>query len=442
MSTKDTKKQIGRTPNEKMHEDLPLGSSPPRPSNNKVAFHTTEVDICDGEVKLLRTKASADIWQMRVWIRKEGKYFRQSLREKNLEKAKEKAKSIFYKMMGQVEIGARIFSISIKEIIEQYLKHQFIRVDNGFITKGRATTIQTQLKHLVDFVGENTRLDAINRNKYRDYYAYRKKKKPEVTNVTLINERATIGNLYKWSMEQGYINQSQLPLWSEIRRNVSYRKAFQRDEYRVLYSYIRKWHNDVSNPKDIYERKLVRDFILILANTGMRFGEARFIKWNYVDIIKNTKSQYPNVHIRIPKEISKVNKDRTSIGMRGDIFNRIKTYSTNNHQQDYVFANHETGEAINRKTLYRLWEIIRKESGIAEFPELYSYYSLRHTYATYRLQFGNVDVFTLSKVMGCSVKYIEEHYGQIQTDKMTDYITRNKNVMDSNVDEIDRLFVE
>ena len=92
MSTKDTKKQIGRTPNEKMHEDLPLGSSPPRPSNNKVAFHTTEVDICDGEVKLLRTKASADIWQMRVWIRKEGKYFRQSLREKNLEKAKEKAK--------------------------------------------------------------------------------------------------------------------------------------------------------------------------------------------------------------------------------------------------------------------------------------------------------------------------------------------------------------
>ena len=76
MSTKDTKKQIGRTPNEKMHEDLPLGSSPPRPSNNKVAFHTTEVDICDGAVKLIRTKQSGEVWQMRCWVSGEKKYIK------------------------------------------------------------------------------------------------------------------------------------------------------------------------------------------------------------------------------------------------------------------------------------------------------------------------------------------------------------------------------
>ena len=73
---------------------------------------------------------------------------------------------------------------------------------------------------------------------------------------------------------------------------------------------------------------------------------------------------------------------------------------------------------------------VRKESGISEFIKNYSYYSLRYTFATYRLQFGNVDVFTLSKVMGWSVKYIEEHYGQIQTDKMTDYITRTQSTLD------------
>jgi len=85
-----------------------------------------------------------------------------------------------------------------------------------------------------------------------------------------------------------------------------------------------------------------------------------------------------------------------------------------------------------------LWYVILAESGITEFPEDYTYYSLRHTYATYRLQLGNVDVFTLSKVMGCSVKYIEEHYGQIQTEKMTDYITRTKSTMD----EVDALFLD
>ena len=43
------------------------------------------------------------------------------------------------------------------------------------------------------------------------------------------------------------------------------------------------------------------------------------------------------------------------------------------------FANRDTGEAVSRKTLYRLWEIIRKESGIGDFVEDYSFYSLRHT---------------------------------------------------------------
>ena len=430
-------------PPRNMHENLPLGASPPAAKNNETSFLTQEVDICDGEVKLVRTKQSNQIWQVRIWVRGEGRYFRKSLRTRDLEKAQEKAKSIYYKMMGQVEIGKKIFSISALELVDGYKVHQQQRVDGGFITAGRLTTIKTQLKHFLGFVGENTKLDSIQSHKYKDYYAYRQRIKPEVKNVTLVNERATLGHMYKWGLEQGFISQSQLPVWSEIRKTISYRKALQRDEYRVLYTYLRNWHKDVKDERELYERQLCRDFILVLANTGMRFGEARFIKWNYVEIKKSAPSQdkqtnYPNVHIHIPAEISKVRKQRTAIGMRGDIFQRIKTYSNHTHQQDYVFADRDTGEAISRKTLYRLWGIIRKESGIGDFVEDYSYYSLRHTFATYRLQFGNVDVFTLSKVMGCSVKYIEEHYGQIQTDKMTDYITRTK----STFDKVDGLFLE
>ena len=438
MSSDTPKIKLGRTPNEKMHGDLPLGDNPPRASNPKTAFYTDEVEICDGAVKLLRTKQSNKIWQMRLWVRDEGKYFKKSLRTRDLEEAKEKARKLYYQMMGAIEVGNKIFSITMSECVKGYMEHQQQRVDTGFITQGRHTTISTQMKHLLDFVGENTKLDNIQRHKYKEYYAYRKRTHPEVRSTTLINERATIGNMYKWAMERGYVNSSQIPLWSEIRKVISYRNAMQRDEYRVLYTYLRNWHKDVRHERDVYERKLCRDYILILANTGMRFGEARRIKWNFVEIKKSPSSKYPNVHIRVPAELSKVRKDRTAIGMRGDIFQRIKTYSNHTHPQDFVFADYDTGEAVSRKTLYRLWNIIREESGITEFPEDYSYYSLRHTYATYRLQFGNVDVFTLSKVMGCSVKYIEEHYGQIQTEKMTDYITRSKSTMD----DVDELFVD
>ena len=141
-----------------LHENLPLGSSPPRAKNNKTAFHTEEVDICDGEVKLIRTQTSNKIWQVRIWVRGEGKYFRKSLRTKDLEQAKEKAKSIYYKMMGQVEIGKKIFSISATELVDSYIKHQEQRVEGDFITKGRLTTIKTQMKHFIGFVGETTRI--------------------------------------------------------------------------------------------------------------------------------------------------------------------------------------------------------------------------------------------------------------------------------------------
>ena len=126
-----------------MHENLPFGSNPPAAKNNATSFLTQEVDICDGEVKLVRTKQSNQIWQVRIWVRGEGRYYRKSLRTRDLEQAKEKAKSIYYKMMGQVESGKKIFSISAQELVDSYTKHQQQRVDGGFITAGRLTTIKT-----------------------------------------------------------------------------------------------------------------------------------------------------------------------------------------------------------------------------------------------------------------------------------------------------------
>ena len=119
-----------------------------------------------------------------------------------------------------------------------------------------------------------------------------------------MNERATLGHMFKWGLEQGFFTRSQLPVWSEIKNTISYRKALQRDGYRVLYTYLNKWRkNIVDDERSEYERQLCRDFILILANTGMRFGEARFLKLNYVEVKNSLKSKYPNVQIRIPAEI-------------------------------------------------------------------------------------------------------------------------------------------
>jgi site-specific recombinase XerD len=131
------------------------------------------------------------------------------------------------------------------------------------------------------------------------------------------------------------------------------------------------------------------------------------------------------VQIRVEAETSKVGKDRTAIGMRGDFFKRIKSYSKHTHKMDYVFADVDTGQPVARKLLYKIGNLIMKESGLADSPNDYSYYCLRHTFATYRLQFGKVDIRTLAKVMGCSVRFIEQHYDSAKVENMMDYITRD-----------------
>ena len=139
------------------------------------------------------------------------------------------------------------------------------------------------------------------------------------------------------------------------------------------------------------------------------------------------KNKYPNVHIRVPAEIYKVKRDRTAVGMRGDLFKRIKTYSMDTHPSDYIFTDWQTGKPLGRKVMYTLWDTIMKGSGLYESHNNYSYYCLRHTFATYRLQYGKIDIRTLAKVMGCSVNYIEKHYDSAIVEDMTDYITKGIN---------------
>ena len=53
-----------------------------------------------------------------------------------------------------------------------------------------------------------------------------------------------------------------------------------------------------------------------------------------------------------------------------------------------------------------------------------SLYSLRHTYATQRLEKGDVSVYDLSINMGCKVKQIETHYSHVVSKQRRQQITR------------------
>ena len=52
----------------------------------------------------------------------EKQYVKKSLRTRDLEQAKEKGRKLYYTMMGRIEAGQRLFTITLGELIEKYLK--------------------------------------------------------------------------------------------------------------------------------------------------------------------------------------------------------------------------------------------------------------------------------------------------------------------------------
>ena len=90
-------------------------------------------------------------------------------------------------------------------------------------------------------------------------------------------------------------------------------------------------------------------------------------------------------------------------------FNRLRKRGHNTEPDDLVFCHEDglpVGEWIGFKSLLEAVGLEKDTHG-----DNRTIYSLRHTYATLRLQNGT-NVYWLKQNMGTSVQMIERHYGQ------------------------------
>jgi integrase len=168
------------------------------------------------------------------------------------------------------------------------------------------------------------------------------------------------------------------------------------------------------NPKIEEHRKLTRDYAIILINTGLRPKELRMVRWGNVSVAKDTDKEPSKLSVRLKlgKHQTKTKKSRVVIGRRGDIFNRIKGYSKFTKPTDFVFCDNETGKPIEPDTYYVNWKFLIKKVGFDKTRRDKSFYPLRHSYCSWRLQRG-VNIFDLSKNMGTSVQMLQTHYEHV-----------------------------
>jgi len=399
-------------------------SKPKRVRKNKPKIRTAEHQIYDGAALLFRTPPSGNVWQFQMWVKEEQEYLRRSTRTKNLEEAITIGQDLYIATRAKLLNSESVFPKTMREVADMFLEQK--QKDVGINkTYARWVTIRSQIKHILAFIGEKTKITDIPQNKWEEYFSFRKSTHPNVVNTTLNNEKNTIRSLFRFAISRHFIPLSKLPEFQALPTASRRREAFDADEWKTIYTFMRsnKWAKNESE-KVVEQRFFIRQFALILVATGVRFGEARKLQWRNIKIseakIANGQTE-KIVKISLDADQTKNSKDRIVIGNRGDVFERLKKYSNYTNANDFVFIDNDTGKQIVRDTYYKHWNYLIKETGLNKNRRDNSFYCLRHTYATWRL-YAHTDVFLLARNMGTSVKFIEDHYGQTKQELMTDHL--------------------
>ena len=100
--------------------------------------------FAEGEIAIFDEaciKKRGEYWQFRMWLLKENKYARKSLRTRSEATAVEKGKAAYVEIYANLQQGKSYFSITTKEGVEKYLRFRKREVELGHIVKGRHSTI-------------------------------------------------------------------------------------------------------------------------------------------------------------------------------------------------------------------------------------------------------------------------------------------------------------
>jgi integrase len=308
-------------------------SKPRKPRENKGSFKTDEHDVLGGRVKVFRTTQSGLVYQMSVWFRENQKYYRKSLRTENLQEGIELSEEIYLDLKSKIRNNEVIFEYTSKELVDKYLEHRKLEVSsnpNQGITEGRWVTIRSQMKHFLYFVGEKTKLSSIPSYKFEEYFnhrinnpSYSKNKRP-VRMLTLLNESSTINNFYNFCFERNYLDNKSKPLFpkNKLSKNklIHSRQELTNEEWKTIYLHLRTWGKSCP-PKEKEQKEFIRYFIILLCNTGLRFGEGRQLKWEDLSVKPPTSTdKNPCLYINLKR--GKTGK-RVVIGRRPDLYKKI-----------------------------------------------------------------------------------------------------------------------
>ncbi|MEM7779460.1 MAG: tyrosine-type recombinase/integrase [Pseudomonadota bacterium] len=243
--------------------------------------------------------------------------------------------------------------------------------------------------------------------------------------------QSDLRHFLNWCIEAGFIDE--LPKFPRIKTQASRRPHFDSKAWRTLVRHLREFIK-VTNRKTLRDRSMLRDYVLILGNTGIRVGEAHGLKWRDVREELGDELGQSIVVLTVrgktgTREVVARNTDvkkylRRIFDLRVEELSKLHGSPPEPDLDSYVFC-HPDGSPI--KSFKKSFNSLIRSAGVEydSFGDKRTVYSLRHTYATFRLLEGT-NHYALAQNMGTSVSMLEKHYGHTTNISAADELTKSR----------------
>ncbi len=387
---------------------------------------TTTHDLMGGSLHVYRRENSR-FWQCATYLN--GRNHRASTKLDSLSQAKDFAEDWYLELKGKSRRGEIKGGKSFQQAADQFLR-EFIALTAGERSPVYVKGHQDRLRvHLLPFFGKKA-LAEITPGLVQEYRIHRmtSKKHPKTgepmrpARNTLHQEIVCLRQVLKTANRHGWLEY--LPDISAPFREsgkVSHRGWFTPAEYKKLYEATRKRVRNPPKPRWLRSCEQLHDYVLFMANTGLRPDEAKRLQFRDVEIVEDesTGDDILVIEVRGKRGIGFAKSMPGAVLPFERLLARLRPAPRETSSEGGKKAKASPPEMVKPQPTdllfdtdhHELFNTILEEEGLKtdRDGQRRTAYSLRHTYICMRLMEG-ADIYQIAKNCRTSVEMIEKYY--------------------------------
>ena len=373
----------------------------------------------DGEVVLYRRPKNS-FWHCRFKLQ-EQKWERRSTQKASLENAMIRACEMYDEARFRQRLGLAHSKRNFAEIAHATLNDLKKQIDSGAGKVVYLSYITCIEKYFLPYF-KDMGFEEINNKHIADFELWRNRQMKKVPKAsTLKNFSSAWSKLLQTAIMRGWLSHTvAVPKLSTQGMKSTPRPAFNKKEMDRMLAYMVEWETQGRFSVEHEIRPLLRDYIELLLYTGMRHGtEALNIKWKDVQWYSDDDIRYLRIWVSGKTGGRWLIAKHKAVDALKRLHQRQKSVRDLDFE-DLLVSNKSnliftTSDGYQPRRLDGTFKRLMRDMNMmrGEEGQNRTLYSIRHTYATFELLEGNVDIHTLSKQMGNSAAMIEKHYSKL-----------------------------